>query len=36
MAEREVVRGRMSDCGGMNKVRHVQMKESIERSAMMC
>ena len=36
MAERGVVGGRMSDCGGINEVRHVQMKESVERSAMRC
>jgi len=36
MAERGVVGGRMSDCGGMNEVRRAQMKESVERSAMRC
>ena len=36
MAESGVVGGRMSDCGGMNEVRHMQIKESVERSAMVC
>jgi hypothetical protein len=36
MMERGVVGGRMSDFRGMNEVMRVQMKESIERSAMTC
>jgi hypothetical protein len=30
------VGGRMNDFRAMSEVRHVQMKESIERSAMRC
>ena len=36
MAEGGVVGGRMSDFRGMNEVRCVQMKESIEGSVMTC